>query len=426
MAASNSKNKQDAKKKINNIYKQTNIKGSSINNYWSEKEDEILTRSIQKYGINKWNKVATLLVKKSAMQCKLRWEEYLSPKINNNKQVQFNPDEDKQLIDLYEMHRDQWKTIADIMGKTASSCFNRYNELLSSDPQQMDFNVNDLSGTSKDQKKKKDINTMLSADSLAPESNETSITENISHDAEQRLVANLDKKKIKKMKAERDFLEMITSNIESRRNALKIGLKNKTLKLPNQVMKFKALTELLTDDHLKFPPKGPYDTTKELEENMKMLSKFEYLVKKKGVYLANKELGFDHIYKKRDLKKEIERINPQVQIGKVRNFKVSEKEVQNKHNVTQEKVMSKILQVKPRITGRILHDEDSYIKKIEKCEDTAMVERAKQLLDGLPEPLNDFEIEGTFEDVDLQPVKEEETSDVQLLSVKTEDTDVHV
>lgn len=68
---------------------------------------------------------------------------------------------------------------------------------------------------------------MLSADSLVPESNDTSVTEKISHDAEQRLVANLDKKKIKKMKAERDFLEMITSNIESRRNALKIGLKTK-------------------------------------------------------------------------------------------------------------------------------------------------------------------------------------------------------
>ncbi|OEJ90001.1 Pre-mRNA-splicing factor CEF1 [Hanseniaspora opuntiae] len=424
MAVSNSRSKQDAKKKINNIYKQTNIKGSSINNYWSEKEDDILTRSIQKYGINKWNKVATLLMKKSAIQCKLRWEEYLSPKINNNKQVQFNPDEDKQLIDLYEMHRDQWKTIADIMGKTASSCFNRYNELISSDPQQMDFNVNDLSGTSKDQKKKKDIKTMLSADSLVPESNDTSVTEKISHDAEQRLVANLDKKKIKKMKAERDFLEMITSNIESRRNALKIGLKNKTLKLPNQVMKFKGLTELLTDDHLKYPPKGTYDTANELEQNKKMLSKFEYLVKKKGVYLANKELGFDHIYKKRDLKKEIEKINPQVQIGKVRNFKANEREVQNKHEMPQEKVMNKILQVKPLITGRILHDEDSYVKKIEKCEDKEIVERAKLLLDGLPEPLNDFEIEDTSKDADLQPVKEEETDDVQLLSVKTEDTDL--
>ena len=424
MAVSNSRSKQDAKKKINNIYKQTNIKGSSINNYWSEKEDDILTRSIQKYGINKWNKVATLLMKKSAIQCKLRWEEYLSPKINNNKQVQFNPDEDKQLIDLYEMHRDQWKTIADIMGKTASSCFNRYNELISSDPQQMDFNVNDLSGTSKDQKKKKDFKTMLSADSLVPESNDTSVTEKISHDAEQRLVANLDKKKIKKMKAERDFLEMITSNIESRRNALKIGLKNKTLKLPNQVMKFKGLTELLTDDHLKYPPKGTYDTANELEQNKKMLSKFEYLVKKKGVYLANKELGFDHIYKKRDLKKEIEKINPQVQIGKVRNFKANEREVQNKHEMPQEKVMNKILQVKPLITGRILHDEDSYVKKIEKCEDKEIVERAKLLLDGLPEPLNDFEIEDTSKDADLQPVKEEETDDVQVLSVKTEDTDL--
>lgn len=46
-------------------------------------------------------------------------------------------------------------------------------------------------------------------------------------------------------------------------------------------MKFKGLTELLTDDHLKYPPKGAYDTANELEQNKKMLSKFEYLVKKK-------------------------------------------------------------------------------------------------------------------------------------------------
>lgn len=86
--------------------------------------------------------------------------------------------------------------------------------------------------------------------------------------------------------------------------------------------------------------------------------------------------------------------------------------------------MNKILQVKPLITGRILHDEDSYVKKIEKCEDKEIVERAKLLLDRLPEPLNDFEIEDTSKDADLQPVKEEETDDVQLLSVKTEDTDL--
>lgn len=423
MAVSNNRNKQDAKKKINNIYKQTNIKGSNINNYWSEKEDDILTRSIQKYGINKWNKIATLLMRKSAIQCKLRWEEYLSPKINNNKQVQFNPDEDKQLIDLYEMHRDQWKTIADIMGKTASSCFHRYNELISNDPQQVNFNVNDLSGISKDQKRKRDINTMLNADSLVPESNDAEIAEKISHDAEQRLVANLDKKKIKKMKADRDFLEMIINNIESRRNALKIGMKNKTLKLPNQVMKFKGLAELLTDDHLKYPPKGVYDTTKELEQNEKLLSKFEYLIKKKGVYLANKELGLDHVYKKRDLKKEIERMNPQVQIGKVRNFKVNESDVKNKQENSQEKVMNKISQVKPLITSKILYDEDSYFKKSEMCKDKKLVERAKSMLDGLPEPLNDFEIEGTSNDVDFKPVKEEETDDVQLLSAKSEDTD---
>ena len=449
MGVSTNKSTQNAKKKINNIYKQTNIKGSSINNYWTEKEDDILTRTIQKYGINKWNKIATLLMKKSAIQCKLRWEEYLSPKFNNTKQVQFNPDEDKQLIDLYQLYRDQWKTIADVMGKTASSCLNRYNELISGNTNESIFDINDLGGTSKDQKKSSDITTMLTADSIAPQNKpDGMILDNISHDAEQRLVANLDKKKIKKMKADRDFLEMITNNIESRRNALKIGMKNKTLKLPNQVMKYKNLTELLTNDHLKYPPKGIYDTTKELEENKKLLLKFEALIKKKGVYQANKELGFDHIYQKRELKREAEKIKPQVQIGKVRNFKVGNNKAKTEEDISQEKVMNKIKQIKPLITSRILERKDgSILNKTGKCLDNQLVEKARSILESLSEPLNDFEIDdgneeeasvddSNEEEASLDAVKEEEkeennldlvkkeqVDDINLIDVKSEDND---
>ena len=40
---------------------------------WRNSEDEILKAAVMKYGLNNWSRVASLLVKKSAKQCKARW-----------------------------------------------------------------------------------------------------------------------------------------------------------------------------------------------------------------------------------------------------------------------------------------------------------------------------------------------------------------
>ncbi|XBW35865.1 hypothetical protein QEN19_001437 [Hanseniaspora menglaensis] len=396
-------------RKINNIYKQTNIKGSNINNYWTFREDEILTKSIQKYGTTKWNKIATLLVKKSAIQCKLRWEEYLLPKLHGNEQTKFNSDDDKELIKLYSMYKDQWKTIADAIGKTAASCLKRYNELVSANRDKID----DIDNSDNEDEK---IVNMTIAESLQPKEFPSAVgklegsTELISHDAQQRLVSNLDKKKIKKDKADREFNELINGNIQKRRDMLKIGMKNYQLRFPNQISKFKRLNQLLIDENLIEPPKGEFDTSEEVKANRALLQKFEGLVEKKNVYFANKELGFEYLYKRRELVKEANKEKPVVQIGKVRNFK-QKKQTENSDLFSEVSFLKKINFVKPKLAGSILNEQgtNAKINKIFKCEDKVVIKNIKNILANLPEPLNDFEIgdsDNEKEDLEIESGRE--------------------
>jgi len=48
---------------------------------WKNTEDEILKAAVMKYGKNQWARISSLLVRKSAKQCKARWYEWLDPSI---------------------------------------------------------------------------------------------------------------------------------------------------------------------------------------------------------------------------------------------------------------------------------------------------------------------------------------------------------
>ena len=48
---------------------------------WRNTEDEILKAAVMKYGKNQWSRIASLLHRKSAKQCKARWFEWLDPSI---------------------------------------------------------------------------------------------------------------------------------------------------------------------------------------------------------------------------------------------------------------------------------------------------------------------------------------------------------
>lgn len=96
---------------------------------WKNSEDEILKASVMKYGLNQWGRIASLFAKRTAKQCKARWDEWLDPHI---KKTEWSREEDEKLLHLAKLMPTQWRTIAPIVGRTASQCLERYEGLLDS------------------------------------------------------------------------------------------------------------------------------------------------------------------------------------------------------------------------------------------------------------------------------------------------------
>lgn len=80
-----------------------------------------------KYGKNQWSRIASLLHRKSAKQCKARWFEWLDPSI---KKTEWSREEDEKLLHMAKLMPTQWRTIAPIVGRTAAQCLERYEALL--------------------------------------------------------------------------------------------------------------------------------------------------------------------------------------------------------------------------------------------------------------------------------------------------------
>jgi pre-mRNA-splicing factor CDC5/CEF1 len=80
-----------------------------------------------KYGLNQWARISSLLVRKSAKQCKARWYEWLDPSI---KKTEWSREEEEKLLHLAKLMPTQWRTIAPIVGRTAAQCLEHYEKLL--------------------------------------------------------------------------------------------------------------------------------------------------------------------------------------------------------------------------------------------------------------------------------------------------------
>lgn len=122
------------------VWRNTEVKNSSsliivlnscliivIFNYLDFFQDEILKAAVMKYGKNQWSRIASLLHRKSAKQCKARWYEWLDPSI---KKTEWSREEDEKLLHLAKLMPTQWRTIAPIIGRTAAQCLERYEFLL--------------------------------------------------------------------------------------------------------------------------------------------------------------------------------------------------------------------------------------------------------------------------------------------------------
>lgn len=94
---------------------------------WKNSEDEILKAAVMKYGKNHWSRVASLMSRKTAKQCKARWNEWLDPRI---KKTEWSREEDEKLLHLVKLLPTQWRTIAPAIGRTPTQCIERYERLL--------------------------------------------------------------------------------------------------------------------------------------------------------------------------------------------------------------------------------------------------------------------------------------------------------
>ena len=94
---------------------------------WKNTEDEILKAAVMKYGKNQWSRISSLLVRKSAKQCKARWHEWLDPSI---RKTEWSREEEEKLLHLAKLMPTQWRTIAPIIGRTAAQCLEHYERLL--------------------------------------------------------------------------------------------------------------------------------------------------------------------------------------------------------------------------------------------------------------------------------------------------------
>nr|XP_039267244.1 cell division cycle 5-like protein [Styela clava] len=102
---------------------------------WRNTEDEILKAAVMKYGLNQWSRIASLLHRKSAKQCKARWYEWLDPSI---KKTEWSREEEEKLLHLAKLMPTQWRTIAPIVGRTAAQCLEHYEYLLDKAAQKED------------------------------------------------------------------------------------------------------------------------------------------------------------------------------------------------------------------------------------------------------------------------------------------------
>lgn len=82
---------------------------------------------MSKYGMNQWARISSLLVRKTPKQCKARWYEWLDPSI---KKIEWSREEDEKLLHMAKLMPTQWRTIAPIVGRTATQCLERYQQLL--------------------------------------------------------------------------------------------------------------------------------------------------------------------------------------------------------------------------------------------------------------------------------------------------------
>ena len=240
-------------------------------------EDQILKAAIQKYGTHQWSKVASLLYKKSARQCEVRWKEFLDPQLNFS---DFTKEEDSRLLLLARRLPNQWRSIAELLGRTAQACIERYNRLLafpsSSSLPTLNLRVGELNPNADTQVAKPD------KDEFDEDERE------MLADVKARLLNTQGKKATRRVRERMLEESKRIAELQRRRELKQAGIQT-SLKRGRK----KYSTEIDYNEDVIYeqaPLPGFYDTSEEDKLARDRLLKFEAMIKSRGLSERTKEV----------------------------------------------------------------------------------------------------------------------------------------
>lgn len=262
---------------------------------WTNIEDQILKAAVSKYGLTQWARVASLLPKKTAKQAKARWNEYLNPTINRR---DWSKEEDEKLLGLAKLLPHQWRSIAPIIGRTATQCVERYQQLLEAAIKNDDDNEDDLKLTGPGIETLPALGNAFESLPSRPDLEEMDEDEQEMLSEAKARLANTQGKKAKRKDRERMLNESKRISLLQKRRELKAAGVNVSLELRNK----RKRTEFDYNadiPHEHAPPPVLFDVVEEDQTNLRDKNAFQKQVNAKGISM--KEVDDKH-KKKNDAK----------------------------------------------------------------------------------------------------------------------------
>jgi pre-mRNA-splicing factor CDC5/CEF1 len=269
----------------------TYIKGG----VWTNVEDEVLRAAISKYGLTQWSRVSSLLARKTAKQCKARWVEWLDPSV---KKIEWSREEDEKLLHLAKIMPTQWRTIAPIVGRTATQCLERYQKLLDDAERVEGLNLtgtDEASGEAVRRLRAGDIDPTPETKPAKPDEIDMDEDEKEMLSEARARLANTQGKKAKRKDRERLLQESKRLTLLQKRRQLKQAGINIKLHKKGKGIDYNADIPL---QHK--PAPGFYDTTEEKGANLNQKLKFDRMMQSKGMYHKDSIKGEEKTEKKRD------------------------------------------------------------------------------------------------------------------------------
>lgn len=280
------------------------IKGGA----WTNVEDEILKAAVSKYGLNQWARVASLLTKKTAKQAKARWNEWLNPNIDKSS---WTREEDEKLLGLVKLLANQWRTIASIMGRTASHCVERYQKLLDDVNNENDAELG-LTGPGIESVAAtgNDMNINIESKPARPDEEDMDEEEREMLSEAKARLANTLGKKAKRKARERILDESKRIALLQKRREMKAAGLNVSLQSKNK-NKRKEFDYNADIPHEHLPQAGLYDVSEEATKNELQRQSFDKEISRAG--MAMKEVEDKH--KKEKKNKDMEEQSKKHKLG---------------------------------------------------------------------------------------------------------------